>query len=186
LLRRTGTFLAGLSIGILAIGTIWIFLSEPRGKPIELHPPATPGPLRVHVSGAVMHPGVYLLPSDSIVLHAVEAAGGAKEGAVLDVINLAASLEEGQQIYVPSVDETKPVSPMVLSITESNTGEKVNINEASAPELERLPGIGPSLAQKIVDYRTANGPFLSPEDLLKVSGIGPSKLDQIRGSITLR
>jgi competence protein ComEA len=133
-----------------------------------------------------MHPGVYLLPADSIILHAVEAAGGAKEGAVLDAINLAASLEEGQQIYVPSVDETQTISPMVLSNPESDTGEKVNINEASAPELERLPGIGPSLAQKIVDYRITNGPFLSVEDLLKVSGIGPAKLEQIRGSITLR
>jgi competence protein ComEA len=133
-----------------------------------------------------MQPGVYLLSSGSITLHAVEAAGGAQEGAVLDAINLAAALEDGQQIYVPSMDETQTISPLVLSVPESNSGEKVNINDASAPELERLPGIGPSLAQKIVDYRTAHGPFLSVDDLLEVSGIGPAKLNQIRGNITLR
>ena len=170
-------YFAGLLSGLLTGGILWLILSQPRGAPVTLIPPPSPAPLRVHVAGAVRVPGVYSLPAGSLVEQAIEAAGGPDAGALLDSINLAARVQDGDQVRVPRlapplVDLDSPVStpaPEALAAP-------VNLNTASASELDRLPGIGPSLAKEIIAYRESHGAFAKIEDLLSVPGIGPAKL----------
>ena len=143
----------------------------------------------VHVAGEVKNPGVYTLSNSARMIDAVLAAGGATARADLEVINLATPLMDSSQIYVPAKGAAeRPVfarpQPGVNGVqsTQSSpdTNGIVNINRASVTELDALPGVGPSTAQAIVDYRTTNGPFGSPEDLLNVRGIGPAKFDAMR------
>lgn len=184
MLQRVGTFLAGLLTGLLAAGLVWLLIAEPRGTPVVLNPPPTTGPIRVHVTGEVHSPGVYSLPVGSIVQAALDAAGGPTSDAALTFVNLAAGLTDGDQVLVPKrADEEGGVAldsePLSARETVTPAVGRVNVNLASAPELELLPGIGPSLAQKIIDYRQANGPFQDVEDLMEVSGIGPAKLEAL-------
>jgi len=138
----------------------------------------------VHVAGEVRHPGVYELPPGSRIIDAVNAAGGITARADVEVINLATPLIDSSQVYVPakgSVRQQSFARPQpgmnVGASTDSQQASSglVNINRATAAELEKLPGVGPSTAQAIIDYRNSHGPFASPEDLLNVKGIGPSK-----------
>jgi competence protein ComEA len=177
------TFLVGLLSGLLAAGLVLLFISRPKRYPIRLLPPPTSSPLRVHITGAVLNPGVYSLPADSIWESALHAAGGVLAEANLDRINLAAPLEEGQHIFIPYLS-TVNTSDTPVSPTNLNSAAILDINHATAAELEQLPGIGSSLAKSIIIYREEHGLFLEPEDLLNVSGIGPSKLAQIRELIT--
>ncbi len=126
----------GVLIGLLAAGVIWLAASRPRGDPVTLLPTPTQSMLTVYVSGAVATPGVYSLPDGSRVDAAVQAAGGFIPGAESEGINLAALLEDGQQIDVPGIVNTSHV----------NAG-RVNINTATVYELDALPGIGPTTAQ---------------------------------------
>ena len=143
----------------------------------------------VHVAGEVKNPGVYTLSNSARMIDAVLAAGGATARADLEVINLATPLIDSSQIYVPTKGSAErpvfarphPGMNGVQSTQSSpDSGGVVNINRASVAELDALPGVGPSTAQAIVDYRTTNGPFGSPEDLLNVKGIGPAKFDAMR------
>ena len=153
----------------------------------------TPQTITVHVAGAVKNPGVYRLKYGARVNDGVIAAGGATSVANLDVINLATVLNEGEQIYVSKRGE-KPHT--ITNRPQSGGGagggatggagggasgatQIININLASATELEQLPGVGPATAKAIVAYREKNGAFLKVEDLLKVRGIGPAKLSEI-------
>lgn len=134
----------------------------------------------VHVAGSVLHPGVYRLAAGSRVDDAIGMAGGGLGNAAIDSINRARILSDGEQVYVPSVEEAAAggaVAGAASAGTPGKAGAKVNINRASASELEALPGVGPSTAQKIVEDREANGPFAQPEDLMRVSGIGPKKFE---------
>jgi competence protein ComEA len=143
----------------------------------------------VHVAGEVKNPGVYTLSNSARMIDAVLAAGGATARADLEVINLATPLMDSSQIYVPAKGAAeRPVfarpQPGMNGVqstqSPSDSGGVVNINRASVTELDALPGVGPSTAQAIVDYRTTNGPFGSPEDLLNVKGIGPAKFEAMR------
>ena len=186
MLHKIGAFLGGLFLGLLATGLLILFISEPRGAPVVLIPPPTPGPVTVHVAGAVVNPGVYDLPHGSIVSEAIEEAGGTLESAAIDWINLAETLSDGQQITVPVLQESDEQINLPIPESKTLTTDPLNINTATAPELEMLPGIGPSLAQKIVDYRDRNGPFQKTEHLTRVSGIGPAKFEQIQDLICVR
>ena len=157
---------------------------------------ASSGQIVVDVDGAVAHPGLYKLPPDSRVQAALAAAGGLSPQADVHRINRAAKLHDGQKLYVLSQGESAP--PQAASGGQSCEGQSctsadgadagsdtegqglVNINTANATQLTQLPGIGPAIAQKIIDYRTANGPFTSVDDLTKVPGIGAAKLAQIK------
>jgi competence protein ComEA len=183
--RRGVTFLAGVLTGLLASGLLYILVSKPRGVPVRLSPPPTPRPVHVHVVGAVKEPGVYQLPRGAIVQDALEAAGGPAAEANLAGINLAAGLTDSQQVYVPSVGETPPVANRGSPAGQTINDALLNLNTATAPELERLPGIGPSLAKAIVEYRETHGPFQHAEDLLGVPGIGPAKMAQIEDLVTV-
>lgn len=129
----------------------------------------------VHVGGAVANPGVRELEEGSRVQDAVEAAGGFADGAARDALNLARVLADGEQVVVPTLEEQEAVVSSPQGASASTGGGKVNLNVASAAELDALPGVGPATAEKIVADREANGPFATVEDLKRVSGIGDKK-----------
>lgn len=137
----------------------------------------------VHVSGAVKQPGVYELKEGSRVIDAVNMAGGMVEDSDPDAINLAKKLVDEEKIYVPRKNETITEQYIVETVETDN---RININTADQRELESLPGIGPVLAQRIIDYRTRNGPFQSSQDIMKVSGIGASKYEDIKDMIRVK
>ena len=132
--------------------------------------------LMVDVAGAVIHPGVYSLPLNARVVEAIKAAGGLKKGADTSDINQARILKDGEQIYVyPYTTSTGKTSR-----TSIRKNGPILINRATTKEFESLDGIGPVLANRIITYRKANGPFTAIEDLLKVPGIGQSKFAQFK------
>lgn len=169
----------------------------PTAEPLQTQGPmltATPGVLYVYVTGAVSVPDVYELPEGSLVKDAIVAAGGFTAEADQVAVNQALRLRNEDHIHVPVVGETAETPP--LSRSESveidpeesggiSAGDLININTATLAELETLPGIGPSLGQNIIDYREANGPFETIEDIMKVSGIGEAKFRAIRDLITV-
>ena len=163
-----------------------IVVSTPPPAPTPL-PTATPAPIRVYVSGAVRRPDVYELPPGTIIRDALAAAGGATSDADLDCINLALEVRDQQQVYVPRRGEASPPSPGASggANARETTGVKVNINTATAAELETLPRIGPTMAQRIVEYRQANGPFKTVEDIQNVPGIGPTTFAGLKDLITV-
>jgi competence protein ComEA len=153
-----------------------------------------PATMYVQVVGAVERPGVYEMPLESRVFQAVQKAGGFSRDADQQAVSLAARLSDGCRVYVPRVGETAPASsgsstdPALIepgAIGSAVGDAPVSINSAVVEELDALPGIGPAIAQDIVAYREANGPFTSVDQLTDVPGIGPSKLEQIRPLVTL-
>lgn len=188
MVQRIGNFLGGLFIGLLVSGLLLLVLLKPIGKPVELHPPPTHRPIRVHIDGAVRNPGVYTLPADSIALDVVEYAGGLLDDADLGELNLAARVEDGQRIFV---ERTGPVLWVLAEPTQAYptfpppSSHLIHINSATAADLERLPGIGPVLAKSIVEYRTNNGLYTTVDELLMVPGIGSAKLAAIRDLIVV-
>lgn len=158
-------------------------ISDPGDVSLEASTPAPAAAgVVVHVVGAVRRPGVYKLPAGSRVGDAVAAAGGALGNAAPEAVNLARVLNDGEQVRIPSADEAS--AAVAASGAQSGAPRKVNINTATAAELDALPGIGPATAQKIVDDRARNGPFSSPEDLMRVPGIGPKKFDALKDLVT--
>lgn len=141
-------------------------------------PTATPAPMRVYVSGAVVNPGVYLLPPRSIGDDALEAAGGAAADADLERVNLAHELSDQEHFVVPHKGEPAATG-------REGARPLVNINTATLQELEQLPGIGPAMAQRIVEFRQLNGPFRQIEDLLQVKGVGQATFDQLKDVVTV-
>lgn len=140
--------------------------------------------IKVYVTGAVVQPGVYTLKEGDRVYQAVEMAGGLLADAEAKGINMAAVLQDGQTTVIPKRGEVLPTNtnqpPEGNQVAKSG---KVNINIATVQELERLNGIGPAIAQRIIDYRQAHGPFKSIEDLKKVNGIGDKKFADLKDSI---
>lgn len=146
----------------------------------------------VHVAGAVSSPGVYELADGDRVQDAIDTAGGFANGADASAVNCARVVQDGEQVYIPSVEETPAEGDEAASGEEGvggahgaveSTGAKININQADASELDALPGVGPSTAEKIIADREANGPFASVEDIKRVSGIGDKKYEQLAGLI---
>jgi len=164
--------------------TIRIAEATPRPSP-------TPALLVIHVAGAVLRPGVYALDEHSRVNDAIEAAGGLAPNADEAALNLAAPLHDGQRISIPALGEPLPPdapSAAAAPPASPSGGAKslVNLNTASAAELDALPGIGAVLAQRIIDDRQANGPYASVDDLARVRGIGPVLLEDLRPLVTVR
>lgn len=155
----------------------------------------------VHVSGAVQNEGVIELEKNSRIADAIEKAGGFREDAYTKDVNLAYKLEDGMKIYIPTMEEKENEKANVIvesnietennNNSYSNTDEgknvnsKVNINTASKEELDTLPGIGPSTAEKIINYRKEKGKFKSIEEIKDVSGIGDSKYENIKDMIEI-
>lgn len=144
--------------------------SSPAGSPS--------GPkVTVHVVGAVKKPGVYQLPEGSRITDAVEAAGGATNKAHPELVNLAAKLVDGQQIILPGTSNSSGAAQ--APVPGGGAEAKISINSADAQTLQELPGIGPALAERIIEFRTKNGPFSTVEELDAVSGIGPAMLEKL-------
>lgn len=140
----------------------------------------------VHVAGAVNSPGVYSLPAGTRVNDAVEAAGGFADDACASSANLAREVRDGEQIVIASQEQADSAQTSVRGASDSGTSSatgRVNINTASVSQLQELPGIGPSTAQAIVDYRTQNGNFKTVEQIKEVSGIGDGRYSKIESSI---
>jgi competence protein ComEA len=148
-------------------------------------PPGSPVPIIVDITGSVRRPGVYEFVQGDRVVDAVERAGGAKPNADLTTLNLAALLTDGTQIVVSKQGAAGVVGTAGSGDTSTSAGGIVNINTATATELETLSGIGEVLGAAIVDYRTENGPFASVDELEDVSGIGPATLEEIRDMVTI-
>lgn len=182
--QQATTLLTGILIGLLVTGLLLLLLSQPRKYAVELQPPPTSEPLMIHVAGAVQNPGVYELPLHAITADAIQAAGGADERANLDRVNLAASLKDNQQVFVPNTSDTTDPGDTTPSASVTFSSEKINVNTANVSDLDRLPGIGPALAEEIIKHRESSGIFHEAADLLDVTGIGPAKLEKISGLIS--
>jgi competence protein ComEA len=206
---------------ILAGVAFWYLRSLPSAVRVEsvraphaaagsmVVPPGPPGPVAtagavptptsasivVYVSGWVHNPGVYDFRAGDRVVDAIRAAGGAKDGADLDSVNLAQLLTDGEQVMIARKGAATGFGGSTVSGGSGGTGSSgtgggasgglVNLNTASLEELESLPGIGPSLGQRILDYRTQHGPFRSVDDLLNVSGIGDKRLADLKPLVTV-
>ena len=150
--------------------------------------------IAIHITGEVKKEGLIYLPLGSRVADAIKEAGGETKNADLSQINLAYQLQDGQKLYIPNKNEK--ISEYIISGTGNNGSEgsssnnskgdnKVNINTATKNELDQLPGIGPSIAQRIIEYREENGNFQKIEDVQNVKGIGDAKYEEIKDNITV-
>ena len=174
-----------LTIGILLIALSVFVVSHGNSQhsvAAELVPITIAEPeIFVDVTGAVNKPGVYSLTGKSRVIDAIKAAGDSSPGADLSTINLARVLTDGEQIYV----DATVVNSFGVRVTKTVRSGPININRATAGQLDGLDGIGPVIAQRIVEYRKTNGSFLSIEDLQKVSGIGAAKVAHIKTKVRI-
>ena len=175
---------AFIVIGVLAgAGVLLLVTQPPRGEPVLLKPAPTAAPITVYVSGKVMQPGLYSLPFGSRVNDAIQAAGGFSEQANSWATNLAKVLEDGEQVNIPAIIPDTGIGNAPRSITGPDV--LIDINVATLDELDALPEIGPITAQRIINYRDANGPFNAIEDLLEVEGIGDVTFSKIKDLITV-
>lgn len=150
----------------------------------------------IHIVGEVINQGIVILNEGDRIIDAIEQAGGITENADISKINLAFELSDGQKVYVPNKNDIQNVEYVTNEsgeniILENGKGsvreeKKININTATQTQLELLTGIGPSTAAKIIQYREKNGKFRSIEDIKNISGIGESKFDLIKNSITIK
>jgi competence protein ComEA len=205
LLRYRGYIILTM-ICALILGGYVLYEHRPQPEPLvivepTMAPTQTPSPIQVHVAGAVRNPGVYAFPPGTRLVRAVEAAGGMTDEADQESVNLADPLQDGRRVYIPRRGSPIPPQPTAVA-GESQVGPSssqpgsrgiaqppggtININTASAAELDALPGIGPVLAERIVVYRQAEGPFTDPAQLMKVKGIGEATYARIKTQITLR
>ncbi len=181
-------------LGVAALGGAGLWYVRSLPQPVAIHaqpvaaPSATPSPgvLIVHVAGWVEEEGVYDLPEGSRVIDALDAAGGPKRGAELSALNLAAPLTDGQQVLVSRAAPAAATAGAPASgVPATGAATLVNINSATAEELETLPGIGEVLAATIIQYREEHGPFTSVDQLVDVSGIGEVTLEELRDHVTI-
>ncbi|MBI5352647.1 MAG: ComEA family DNA-binding protein [Chloroflexi bacterium] len=193
-MKNTLYVLLGVMAGFILSGVLIFVSRAPAGNAILLQPAPTETPIAIDVTGAVARPGLYKFPTGARVQDAIDAAGGLLAEADTASLNLAALLEDAQQLDIPYASgsepqTTDPLFQLPTSVTETPTPdpniELVNINTATVEELDALPGIGPTTAQNIIDYRDANGPFATIESIMDVPGIGPSTFDEIQFLITV-
>jgi competence protein ComEA len=169
----------GVAVLLVVGGLVWFGLPSREAPPAgadSVAPIPRPERVTVHVSGAVIRPGLVEVDAEARVADAVAAAGGATSEADLGAMNLASTLRDGDHIAVPAIG----MSNSPGGFAESG----IDLNTASASKLEELPGVGPVLAERIVEFREREGRFESVEDLLDVPGIGESKLAQMREVIS--
>ena len=188
-----------------------IVITPPAAETVAPIAPRVAARLYVDVAGAVRRPSLYILPPDSRVMQAIRAAGGPNADADLDVVNLAEKVKDGEKIYVPkrgitppppTTDSTSPATPNLIEprlaakgvkgskASHSNkvtadSGEQIGLNTATAEQLQRLPGVGPSMSARILAYRQQAGGFQKPEDLMQVTGIGPKKFAKLSPFVKL-
>ncbi|HPZ43421.1 MAG TPA: ComEA family DNA-binding protein [Bacillota bacterium] len=212
-LERRQQFIVILLVGIIIFGAGYR-LAQVKQRAAENNKPVLEKEeikendvIKVHVAGAVARPGVYQLPRGSRIIDAVQMALPADD-ALLDALKLAAPVNDGQTINVPGLRDLQGTAQAGIvaggqggtpaisstrnmfalpagSMSGSSGTALVNINTADLSQLDSLPGIGPALAQRIIDYRETNGPFGAVEDIKNVSGIGDKKFDALKDLITV-
>ncbi len=179
----------GILVGLLAAGLILLISAPSYSKPITILSTPTPFSIGVHISGQVQQPGVYYLPPGSRVENAILAAGGFTKDADVDLINLAAQLNDGQKLFIPEKGQENFTKIFYPTLTPLNSDKDfpdiIDLNSASQQELESLPGIGPAKAGEIIAYRQKIGRFVTIEEILDVPGIGPSLFEKIKDYITV-
>ncbi len=195
-----GRLVAGLAaVGTAVVVAVVLLRPPPATAPLVLPPAGATGPgdaglappttrpaVTAHVAGAVAHPGVYALPGGARVTDLVMAAGGPTPQADVGGLNLAAPVADGERVWVPVAGEPPP--PAVADPGPGGgapAGGPVDVNRASVEVLDTLPGVGPATAQAILAYRQEHGPFTAVAQLLDVPGIGPAKLEALRGLVTV-
>lgn len=190
LIERGRNWLAGVLL-VAALGAAVALaaplLQRPAAPPVQLVASSTaPATVQVHVVGAVRQPGVYALPAGSRVADAVEAAGAA-EDADLAALNLAARLSDGQRVRVPQVGEgaAAPTAASHRPRSAAAPPGRVNLNTATAADLDALPGIGPVLARRILDYREQHGPFAAVEQLRDARLLPRATYERVREYLTV-
>ncbi len=163
--------------------------SSEDSSPVKIEVPS----VIIHITGAVKRPGVYQLKSTDRVIDAVKIAGGATDEANLDAVNLAALLRDGQKIIIPykflknpDEENNEIIYKSIEGMYSSSTSGKININTANASILQTLPGIGPVLSERIIEYRNQNGLFGIIDDIKDVSGIGEKKFEGIKDLICVQ
>lgn len=187
--NRSVVILSVIVVVALVAGAGLLIATQPDPVKITVNPPlptatpppsATPAPILVYVTGAVANPQTTLeLPAGSRVQNALDAAGGVTDSADLERVNVAGILRDGDHVHVFAIGE----SASALVPTPGGGG-LVYVNTATLEELTTLPGIGPAIAQRIIDYREANGPFVDLNALDAVSGIGAAMLDAIKDLVS--
>ena len=184
-LKSTLYLASGILFGLFLAALVWVVARNPSGEAVILRPVPTEKPVIVHISGAVPRPGVYALPQGARIQDAISAAGGFLAEAEKSQLNLAQLVEDGEKVDIPFIEGASPLiatpGPTVVAVTT----ELININTASVEELDTLPGVGPTLAQRIIDYREDNGPFINAEDIINVPGIGPGNYERFKDMITV-
>ncbi|MHB0922852.1 MAG: helix-hairpin-helix domain-containing protein [Bellilinea sp.] len=185
MLNNIKILIFGLLAGLLAAALILIVAAPGYGEPVTLLPTPKKADISIYITGAVQNPGVYVLPAESRVESAVQAAGGWEDKADRNAVNLAALLTDGQTIYIPVPGEEPPTVVVNEKSKSLVIGEIININTASSELLEELPGIGPTKASDIVAYRQKNGAFDTIEAIQNVPGIGPGLFEDIQDLITV-
>lgn len=169
----------GILIGLLLGGVLLLLIDTRQGEPIQLVTLTPKAFIEVNVVGSVVSPGVYQLRPGQRVYDAIAIAGGASDLADLNRLNLAAFLDDGQRVYVPSSETSGDAA------SPPSTGQPINLNAASLGELMGLPGIGETKAQAIMDYRDNLGSYSSLDQLLEVDGISQNLLEELRPLLTI-
>ena len=190
-----GTIFIGLALMLVGIWQFWprtnadyIATANQEQKVSDANAQQiapTQAEIMIDVEGAVNAPGLYMLAADSRVGEAIEAAGGFAADAQPGATNLAQKLSDGEQVFVPTVEETQGATNAAAkaAMPSSKQDGKININTASAEELQELSGVGPALSGRIIDYRESKGRFSSIEDLKEVSGIGETRFENLKDKI---
>lgn len=196
----TRRIIGGTLLGALTLAVVLVLRARQHDTLVlQVQPVGDATAIRVYVGGAVISPGLYTLPRGSRVAEALDAAGGAGPNADTSKLGMAAPLNDADQVIVP---ERRATQPATTAPAQGNGGDAtptkapapegtaqlagpIDINAATAAELDGLPGIGPTLAQRIVDYRETNGPFQTVEELADVRGISDAMVAQLRPLITI-
>lgn len=172
--------------GLLTVGLTTIL--DRFDRPSIVVEPSAQGDVVIQVDGAVATPGVYTLPPNARLIDVIAASGGLAANADMTTLNLASRLGDGESITIPELgaasQETQATAPVASTSVAASAG-RININSASAAELEELPGIGPVLASRIVESRTQEGTFASVDDLIRIKGISQSMVEELAPLISV-
>ena len=187
-LRRSRWLAAGLAgalVGVIVLLVVLLARSPRDTVILNVEPDPDPNQLRVWVGGEVARPGIYTLSRGARVADALAAAGGVLERGDASSLGMAEPVADSEQIIVPPQQAAAPASTAAETAPSLPAGNgAININTASAAQLEELPGIGPALAERVIAYREQHGPFQTVEELAEVSGISDRMVDELRALIT--
>lgn len=186
-LARVGLIVLAIVAGVAAVYAVFRSVDEHAAPPIVIEDGDALIPIVVDVRGAVVNPGLYELPPEARLQDAVDAAGGLTAEADRSTVNLARRLRDGEMVTVAALPEagtpattTEAPRPTMAALTDG----LINLNTASQKELELLPEVGEVTAQRIIEYREANGPFRSVDDLIHIRGMSTQKIERLRGLVT--